>query len=112
VLSFPKTKRVFVAAAPCDMRKQFDGLAALAREGLGADPRSGDLFVFRNRRGDMLKMIFHDTQGLCLLAKRLDRGQFTWLDAQGAARIEIDAGRLAQLLSSVRVRTQKVNEAA
>lgn len=112
MLTFPKTKRVFLAAAPCDMRKQFDGLAALARDGLGGDPRSGDLFVFRNRRGDMLKMVFHDTQGLCLLAKRLDRGQFTWLDAKGAARIEIGASQLAQLLSGVRATTQKAGEAA
>jgi transposase len=112
VLSFPKTKRVFVAAEPCDMRKQFDGLAALARDGLGGDPRSGDLFVFRNRRSDMLKMLFHDTQGLCLLAKRLDRGQFSWLDAKGAARLEISPSQLAQLLSGVRVSAQKASEAA
>lgn len=112
MLSFPNTKRVFVAAAPCDMRKQFDGLASLARDGLGGDPRSGDLFVFRNRRGDMLKMLFHDTQGLCLLAKRLDRGQFTWLDAKGASRIEIGPSQLAQLLSGVRASAQKANKAA
>jgi transposase len=102
--------RIFVASAPCDMRRQFDGLAALAREALGADARSGDLYVFRNRRGDMLKMLFHDSQGFCLVAKRLDRGRFSWLDAQGAARIEVDAGQLAQLLSGAHL--EKCQQAA
>lgn len=110
MLSIPKTMRIFVASAPCDMRRQFDGLAALAREALGADARSGDLFVFRNRRGDMLKMLFHDSQGFCLVAKRLDRGSFSWLEAQGAPHIEVDAEQLARLLSGTHL--EKVREAA
>lgn len=109
MLSFPSNMRIFVAIEPCDMRRQFDGLAAMARDKLGGDARSGDVFVFRNRRGDMLKMIFHDTQGLCLVAKRLDRGCFAWLDAQGAAQIEVDGAQLARLLSVAKESRQHEN---
>lgn len=112
MLNFPKTMRIFVAATACDMRRQFNGLATLVRESLGCDPRSGDLFVFQNRRRDILKIIFFDTQGYCILAKRLERGQFEFLDCGGKSSVEIDSRQLASLLSNVRISLQTNDIAA
>jgi transposase len=64
------TLRVFVATAPCDLRKQFDGIA-MVEQSLRHDPRSGHLFVVFNRRGDQMRILFWDRQGYCLFAKRL-----------------------------------------
>ena len=65
------------------MRQGFDGLARLVQEVLGRDPFSGHVFAFRGRRGHLVKLLFWDGQGLCLYAKRLDRGKFVWPAAQG-----------------------------
>lgn len=66
--------RVWLAAGHADLRKGFDGLAPLVQETLKRDPHSGHLFVFRGRRGGLIKVLWHDGQGLCLFAKRLERG--------------------------------------
>ncbi len=63
--------KVFLCLTPADMRKSFDGLSALVRSGLGGDPPSGDLYVFRNKRGDRLKLLYWDADGLAVWAKRL-----------------------------------------
>ena len=70
--------RVWLAAGRTDMRKGFDGLSALVQQKLAQDPFCGHLFVFRGRRGDLLKVLWYDGQGLCLFAKRLERGRFVW----------------------------------
>jgi len=104
MLNLPPTVRVYLATFPCDMRKQFDGLSTLVREGMAHDPRSGDLYVFRNRRGDMLKALFFDQQGYCLLAKRLCRGRFRIVfddasDSQPA--VEMTAGEFGLLMTEL-----------
>jgi transposase len=102
MLKLPSTVRVFLAVAPCDMRKQFDGLSALVREGMGCNPQSGDLYVFRNRRGDMLKAIFFDQQGYCLLAKRLCRGTFkVSLEDGTVASVEMTASEFGKLMTAL-----------
>lgn len=106
MLKLPANVRVFLATAPCDMRRQFDGLAALVRAGMDRDPKSGDLYVFRNKRGDILKALFVDPHGYCMLAKRLDRGAFrVMLDQaqqlQGA--VEVSSAELAQLLTQLKL---------
>ena len=68
---------VWLATGHTDMRRGFPGLALLVQETLKADPHSGHLFVFRGKRGDLVKIIWHDGLGLSLYAKRLDRGRFT-----------------------------------
>ena len=73
----PGTK-VYLACQPVSMRCGFDGLAALVQHMLQADPFSGQVFVFRARRGDYLKILHYDGSGLCLFAKRLERGRFVW----------------------------------
>jgi transposase len=103
MLKLPSSVRVFVATEPCDMRRQFDGLAALVRSGMGRDARSGDLYVFRNKRGDLLKALFFDRQGFCMLAKRLDRGRFhVVIDAVQQARgeVEVSGAELANCCPS------------
>ena len=99
MLKLPRSIRVFFAVEPTDMRKQMNGLAVVVREGLGRDPRSGEMFVFRNRRGDMTRVLFFDQQGYCLLSKRLEEGTFPKLgDHHTQACIELAAEELARFL--------------
>ena len=76
--------RVWLATGHTDMRKGFASLAVLVQETLRQDPHAGHLFVFRGRRGDLLKIIWHDGQGACLFTKRLERGRFIWPTATSA----------------------------
>ena len=76
--SLPAGTRVWLAAGVTDMRKGFDSLAAQAQTVLGQDPFSGHVFCFRGRRGDLVKLLWWDGDGLCLFAKRLERGRFVW----------------------------------
>ena len=78
MIALPAGTRVWLAAGATDMRRGFDGLAALVQTQLLADPFSGQLFVFRGRRGDRLKVLWWDGDGMCLFAKRLERGHFVW----------------------------------
>ena len=78
MIPVPAGVRVWLATGHTDMRKGFDGLALIVQETLKRDPHSGHLFVFRGRRGDLIKCLWHDGQGLCLFAKRLERGRFLW----------------------------------
>lgn len=78
----PPGVRVWLAAGATDMRRGFDGLARQVQEALGQDPFSGQLFVFRGCRGDLVKALWWDGQGLLLYAKRLERGHFVWPQAK------------------------------
>ncbi|MCA9719028.1 MAG: IS66 family insertion sequence element accessory protein TnpB [Myxococcales bacterium] len=88
--------RVFAYGAPADMRKGFGGLSGLVREGLGRDPLSGALYLFTNRRRDRAKVLWFDGTGLCVYAKRLERGRFAKLwsapesDALALTRTELE----------------------
>src|ERR1700760_1484641 len=90
--------RVFLYAGACDMRRQISGLMTLVREELGRDPQCGDLYVFRGRRGDQIKILFYDRRGYCMLVKRLDEGTFPIAHATDGKAVEIthrDLDRLA-----------------
>ncbi|MEH6633771.1 MAG: IS66 family insertion sequence element accessory protein TnpB [Halopseudomonas aestusnigri] len=78
MIPVPSNAKVWLAAGVTDIRKGFVGLSSLAQSVLQLDPYSGHLFVFRGRRGDLLKIIFWDGQGSCLFCKRLERGRFIW----------------------------------
>jgi transposase len=91
--------RMLLAIEPVDFRKGIDGLAAVCRQALAADPMSGALFVFRSRRGTALKMIVYDGQGFWLAQKRLSRGRFHWWpSAPGKASVGLDAHQIHLLL--------------
>jgi transposase len=83
MLSLALPGRVFLCTRPTDMRKSFDTLAGLVQQELGQDPLSGDLFVFRSRRGDRLKLLWWDEDGYCLWYKRLEEGTFVLPAADG-----------------------------
>jgi transposase len=93
--------QVWVASAPVDMRKSFDGLAEVVRAFLGHDPLSGNLFVFRNRSGQRVKVLWWDKNGLALYYKRIEKGTFALpaVVAAGDKSVAISAGDLAKLLA-------------
>lgn len=80
------------------MRKGFNGLSLLVQEVLRTDPFSGHLFVFRGKRAGMLKILFHDSTGMCRFMKRLEHGQFIWPSATSPGRIALSPPQLAALL--------------
>lgn len=98
--------RVYLATEPADMRKSFDGLAALAQGVLELDPLSGHLFVFVNRRRDRLKILYWDRDGFALWAKRLERGTFR-IPAVADGRVEMTAAELAALLAGIDLGTAR-----
>jgi len=95
--------RVWVATAPVDMRKSFDGLAEVVRAFLGHDPLSGSLFVFRNRSSQRVKVLWWDKNGLAIYYKRLDKGTFAFPApvAAGDKALAISAADLANLLAGL-----------
>ena len=100
----PANVRIWLAAGKTDMRKGFDGLATLVQQHLGKDPFSGQLFAFRGRRGDLLKILAWDGQGLALYAKRLERGRFVWPQAKDGA-VSLTPAQLSMLLEGIDWRT-------
>jgi transposase len=102
VLSLALPGKVFLCLSPADMRKSFDGLSELVRTGLGGDPLSGHLFAFRNARGDRLKLLYWDADGLAIWAKRLERGTFQFpLASSGTASVEVTSTDLALILGGI-----------
>jgi len=100
VISLPAGTRVWLAAGATDMRRGFDGLARQVQQALGQDPCSGHLFVFRGRRGDLVKVLYWGTQGLVLFAKRLERGRFVWPAAAEGA-VAMTPAQLSMLLEGI-----------
>ena len=100
MIPVPAGVRVWLAAGHTDMRKGFDGLSVLVQETLKRDAHDGQLFVFRGKRGDLIKLLWHDGQGMCLFAKRLERGRFIWPATVGEA-VTITAAQLGYLLEGI-----------
>ena len=100
MIPVPSGSRVWLATGHTDMRKGFDGLALRVQETLKRDPHCGHLFVFRGKRGDLVKLLWHDGQGLCLFAKRLERGRFIWPTTIGDA-VTITPAQLGYLLEGI-----------
>jgi transposase len=92
--------RVMVATKPVDFRKGADGLAALVRETMTADPFSGAVYVFRAKRADRIKLVFWDGTGLCLFAKRLEEGIFRWPKIEDGV-MHLSAAQLSALLEGL-----------
>jgi transposase len=103
MLTVPPSVRVYLAAGVTDLRRSVDGLSALVREKLRLDPLSGHLFLFRNRRGDRLKILVWDRSGYWVMYKRLEQGTFSWPDAAADEPLEMKSSELALLLSGIDV---------
>ena len=106
MLTLPPSVRIYVALDPVDMRKGFDSLAAIAEHQLQLDPVAGDLVLYVNKRGHLMKLLFHDRSGWALLYKRLEQGTFQLPPVNtDTGRVEIDAGELAMILEGIDLRT-------
>ena len=100
MIPVPAGTRVWLAADHTDICKGFNGLAIRIQEVLKRDPHCGHLFVFRGKRGDLIKLLWHDGQGMCLFAKRLERGRFIWPSTSGDA-VTISSAQLGYLLEGI-----------
>ena len=100
MIGLPSGTRIWLAAGLTDMRRGFDGLAALAQSALEQEPFSGHVFVFRGRRGDIIKLLWWDGQGMCLFAKRLEKGRFIWPQAQSGS-VSLTPAQLSMLLEGI-----------
>jgi transposase len=92
--------KISIAAGITDMRRGFHGLSAQVQTVLGEQPYSGHVFVFRGRRGDMVKLLWFDGDGLCLFSKRLERGRFIWPQA-GSGTVSLSRAQLSMLLEGI-----------
>jgi transposase len=101
VLTISPAVRIYVATGATDLRRSIDGLAAVVRERFDVDPLSGHLFLFRNRRGDRIKILAWDAGGFWVLYKRLERGTFAWPTEDDDRPVVIRSGDLLLLISGV-----------
>lgn len=100
MISLPAGTRIWLAAGVTDMRRGMDGLAALVQSALAENPFSGHIFLFRGRRGDLIKLLWWSGDGLCLFVKRLERGRFIWPQASDGAA-HLSAAQLSMLLEGI-----------
>jgi transposase len=100
VIQLPSGTKIWVAASVTDMRRGFDGLSAQVQTILQQQPFSGHVFVFRGRRGDIVKLLRWDGDGLCLFAKRLERGRFIWPKAESGT-VRLSHAQLSMLLQGI-----------
>lgn len=100
MIGLPAGTRVWIAAGVTDMRKGMGGLAAIVQTALGERPFSGDVFVFRGRRGDLVKLVWWSGDGMNLYAKRLERGRFVWPQAASGA-VHLSPAQLSMLLEGI-----------
>lgn len=102
--------KVFLSCNPLNMRKGFDGLSAEITNVIRMNPFSGHLFVFRGKRGDYVKVLYWDGSGLCLYAKRLEKGRFVWPPIVDE-RLQLTAAQLALLIEGIDWRRTVVPQA-
>jgi len=100
MIGLPAGTHIWIAAGVTDLRRGFDGLSAIAQTALEQNPFSGHVFVFRGRRGDLIKLLWWDGDGLCLFAKRLERGRFVWPQAENGA-VSLTRAQLSMLLEGI-----------
>lgn len=110
MIGLPAGTQVWIAAGVTDLRRGFTGLSAAVQTALQEDPFSGHVFVFRGRRGDLIKVLWWDGDGLCLFAKRLEKGRFVWPQAESGS-VALTRAQLSMLLEGIDwrrpIRTQR-----
>ena len=100
MIGLPGGTRIWIVAGTTDMRRGFIGLAGMVQTALEANPFSGHVFVFRGRRGDLIKVLWYDGDGLCLFAKRLERGRFIWPQVTSGV-VSLTPAQLSMLLEGI-----------
>lgn len=100
MIGLPPGARIWIAAGVTDLRRGFTGLSAAVQLVLEQDPFAGHVFVFRGRRGDLIKLLWWDGDGLCLFAKRLERGRFVWPKAESGT-VSLTRAQLSMLLEGI-----------
>lgn len=100
MMNLPSGTRIWLVAGFTDMRKSFNGLGEQIQHALGENPFTGHLFIFRGRRGDMLKVLWADADGLCLFTKRLERGRFVW-PVTREGKVHLTPAQLSMLLEGI-----------
>ena len=100
MIGLPAGTHIWIAAGVTDLRRGFDGLSAIAQTALEQNPFSGHVFVFRGRRGDLIKLLWWDGDGLCLFAKRLEDGIFRWPKIEDGV-MRLSAAQLSALLEGL-----------
>ena len=102
MLNFPTKVRIFFATQPADLRRSYDGLSAMVDGSFGKEAMSGDLFIFMNRRGNQVRILFWDKDGYVIMMKPLEEGTFRRVATMECEpRVEVDAGELAMLLEGI-----------
>lgn len=96
----PANTRIWIVAGVTDMRRGFMSLSGLVQTVLDQNPLTGNVYVFRGRRGDLVKILFHDGEGLCLFQKKLDRGRFVWPQAESGT-ISLTRAQLSMLCEGI-----------
>ena len=100
MIALPSHTQIWIAAGVTDLRRGFTGLSALVQTKLEKSPMSGQVFIFRGRRGDLVKLIWFDGDGLCLFQKRLERGRFIWPQATEGS-VSLTRAQLSMLLEGI-----------
>jgi len=100
MMGLPSNTRIWIAAGVTDLRRGFTGLSAQVQTKLEQSPFSGQVFVFRGRRGDLIKVLWFDGDGLCLFCKRLERGKFVWPQATEGV-VSLTRAQLSMLLEGI-----------
>lgn len=100
MITLPSHTQIWIAAGVTDLRRGFHGLSALVQTKLEKSPMSGQVFIFRGRRGDLVKLIWFDGDGLCLFCKRLERGKFVWPQASEGV-VSLTRAQLSMLLEGI-----------
>ena len=100
MIGLPIGTRIWIVAGVTDMRRGFVGLSGMVQTALRESPFSGQVFIFRGRRGDLIKVLWFDGDGLCLLAKRLERGRFVWPQATNGT-VSLTPAQLSMLLEGI-----------
>ncbi len=100
MIAFPSQTQIWIAAGVTDLRRGFTGLSGMVQTKLEQDPFSGHVFVFRGRRGHLIKVLWWDGDGLCLFAKRLERGRFVWPQATSGT-VSLSRAQLSMLLEGI-----------
>jgi transposase len=100
MITLPSKTQIWIAAGVTDLRRGFMGLSALVQNQLEQSPMSGQVFVFRGRRGDLIKLLWFDGDGLCLFSKRLERGRFVWPQATSGS-VALTRAQLSMLLEGI-----------